>query len=102
MALDRVRGKQGFLKLFTKPVKERRRFIKLKLFVRQSISPKKDFLGQFSEYKDNILFQTGLLNFEFPVSPLVEKNDMTCIAPPLFSSATQRCVLILVSQSNRV
>ena len=27
MALDGVRGKQGFLKLFTKPVKERRRFI---------------------------------------------------------------------------
>ena len=27
MALDSVRGKQGFLKLFTKPVKERRRFI---------------------------------------------------------------------------
>ena len=27
MALDCVRGKQGFLKLSTKPVKERRRFI---------------------------------------------------------------------------
>ena len=61
MALDRVRGKQGYLKLFTKPVKERRRFIKFKLFVRQSISPKKDFLGQFSKCKVNILFQTGLL-----------------------------------------
>ena len=43
-----------------------------------------------------------MLNVVFPVPPLADKNDMTCIAPPLFSFATQRKVKFSILQVKRV